>query len=75
MYRSDREHIHHFFLDNDYSKGQSLMIVTMISIFLTFVGMILETNQIAEYMSFYLFIAAFIVWSFLSSNFKKRFQK
>ena len=75
LYRSDREHIHHFFLDNDFSKGQSLFIVTMISILLTFVGMILETNQIEEYISFYLFIAAFIVWSFLSSNLKKRFQK
>ena len=75
LYRSDREHIHHFFLDNNYSKGQSLMIVTMIGIFLTFFGMILEISQIAEYISFYLFIAAFIVWSFLSSNLKKRFQK
>jgi UDP-GlcNAc:undecaprenyl-phosphate GlcNAc-1-phosphate transferase len=75
LYRSDREHIHHFFLDNNYSKGQSLMIVTMIGIFLTFFGMILEISQIAEYISFYLFIASFIVWSILSSNLKKRFEK
>ena len=28
LYRSDREHIHHFFLDNGFSKGQSLIIVS-----------------------------------------------
>ena len=70
LYRSDREHIHHFFLDNGFSKGQSLLIVTLISIFLTFIGMIFEINQIAEYVSFYMFVSAFIMWSVLSSNLK-----
>ena len=74
LYRSDREHIHHFFLDNGYSKGQSLIIVTLISIFLTFVGIAFEINQIPEFLSFYFFAAAFIIWSFLSFNLKKRFK-
>ena len=74
LYRSDREHIHHFFLDNGYSKGQSLLIVTLISIFLTFFGILLEIFQISDYVSFYIFLAAFIIWSFLSSNLKKRFE-
>ena len=74
LYRSDREHIHHFFLDNGYSKGQSLLIVTMISIFLTFIGMIFELNQLSDYVSFYFFILAFVIWSILSSNLKKRFE-
>jgi len=74
LYRSDREHVHHFFLDNGYSKVQSLLIVTLISIFLTFVGMTFELNQVSEYVSFYFFISAFIIWSFLSSNLKKRFE-
>ena len=74
LYRSDREHIHHFFLDNGYSKGQSLLIVTLISIFLTFIGMIFEINQISDYISFYFFISAFLIWSFFSSNLKKRFE-
>ena len=74
LYRSDREHIHHFFLDNGYSKGQSLILVTFIGIFLTFVGIIFEINQISDYISFYSFISAFIIWSFLSSNLKKRFK-
>ena len=74
LYRSDREHIHHFFLDNGFSKGQSLLIVTLISIFLTFIGMIFEINQIAEYVSFYMFVSAFIMWSVLSSNLKRRFE-
>ncbi len=74
LYRSDREHVHHFFLDNGYSKGKSLLIVTLISIFLTFVGMMFELNQVSEYVSFYLFISAFIIWSFLSSNLKERFE-
>ena len=75
LYRSDREHIHHFFLDNGFSKGQSLIIVTLISISLTFVGILFETNQISDYVSFYFFLAAFIIWSFLSSNLKERFKK
>ena len=74
LYRSDREHIHHFFLDNGYSKGKSLLIVTLISIFLTFTGIALEINQIPEFISFYCFAAAFIIWSFLSSNLKKKFE-
>ena len=74
LYRSDREHIHHFFLDNGFSKGQSLLIVTLISIFLTFIGMLFEINQIAEYVSFYMFLSAFMIWSILSSNLKKRFE-
>ena len=74
LYRSDREHVHHFFLDNGYSKGQSLLIVTLISIFLTFVGMIFELYQVSEYVSFYFFISAFVIWSFLSSNLKQKFE-
>ncbi len=74
LYRSDREHIHHFFLDNGYSKGQSLIIVTLISISLTFVGILFEINQISDYVSFYFFLSAFIIWSFLSSSLKKRFE-
>ena len=74
LYRSDREHVHHFFLDNGYSKGQSLLIVALISIFLTFVGMIFELNQVSEYVSFYFFISAFVFWSFLSSNLKQKFE-
>ena len=74
LYRSDREHIHHFFLDNGYSKGLSLIIVTLISIFLTLVGILFEIYQISDYVSFYFFLAAFIIWSFLSSNLKKRFE-
>ncbi len=74
LYRSDREHIHHFFLDNGYSKGQSLLIVSLLSIFLTFIGMTLELNQIPEYLSFYMFVSAFIIWTFISSNLKKKFK-
>ena len=73
LYRSDREHIHHFFLDNGFSKSESLMIVCLISIFLTFSGILFEIYQISEFISFYFFLAAFIVWSFLSSFLKKRF--
>ena len=74
LYRSDREHIHHFFLDNGFSKGQSLIIVTSLSIFLTFVGMLFEIYQVTDFISFYFFLAAFIIWSFFSSNLKKRFE-
>ena len=73
LYRSDREHIHHFFLDNGFSKGESLLIVSLISISLTFVGVLFEINQIQEFISFYFFLAGFVIWSFLSSNLKKRF--
>ncbi len=74
LYRSDREHIHHFFLDNGFSKGQSLIIVTLISIFLTLTGILFEIYELSEYLSFYFFISAFIIWSFLSSNLKERFK-
>ncbi len=74
LYRSDREHIHHFFLDNGYSKGQSLLIVTFISVFLSLVGILLEIYPGGDYISFYFFISAFMLWSFLSFNLKKRYD-
>ena len=74
LYRSDREHIHHFFLDNGFSKGQSLIVVSLTSIFLTFIGILFEIYELSDYVSFYFFISAFIIWSFLSSNFKERFK-
>ena len=70
LFRSDREHIHHYFLDSGYSKSQSLVIVTSISIFLTSTGIILEIFKVSEFISFYFFIAVFIIWSILSSNLK-----
>lgn len=70
LFRSDREHIHHYFLDSGYSKSQSLVIVTTISIFLTSTGIFLEIFKVSEFISFYFFIAVFIIWSILSSNLK-----
>ena len=71
LFRSDREHIHHFFLDNGFSKGKSLVIISLLSIFLVFFGVFLELKQFSETLSFYLFVSAFAVWSLLSLTIKK----
>ena len=71
LFRSDREHIHHFFLDNGFSKGKSLVIIFLLSIFLVSFGVFLELRQFSETLSFYLFVSAFAVWSLLSLSIKK----
>ena len=72
LYRSDREHIHHFFLDNGFSKGQSLLIVTLISIFLTFIGMIFEINQIIRLRIFLFLHLSFYHLEFFEFQFEKK---
>jgi len=74
LFRSDREHIHHFFLDHGFSKTRSLLIITAISLFLTGTGILLEITNMPESLSFYFFIAAFVLWGFISFNLKKTFS-
>ena len=74
LFRSDREHIHHFFLDHGFSKTRSLLIITAISVLLTGTGILLETTNMPESLSFYFFIAAFLLWGFISLNLKKTFS-
>ena len=74
LFRSDREHIHHFFLDHGFSRTKSLLIITAISLFLTGTGILLEITNLPESVSFYFFIAAFFLWGFLSFNLKKTFS-
>ena len=71
LFRSDREHIHHFFLDNGFSKGKSLVIISLLSICLISFGIFLELKQFSETLSFYLFVSAFAFWSILSISIKK----
>ncbi len=71
LFRSDREHIHHFFLDNGFSKEKSLVIIFLLSICLVSFGIFLELRQFSETISFYLFFSAFVAWSLLSLSIKK----
>ena len=46
IFSSDREHIHHYFLDLGYSSGRTLIIVTSVSLIIFSVGIVLSLIHI-----------------------------
>ena len=75
LYRSDREHIHHFFLDNNYSRRFSLLIILLISSSIAFIGIIFQIGDVPETISFFAFLGIFVIWSFLSYSLNKKIEK
>ena len=75
LFRSDREHIHHFFLDNNYSRRLSLLIILLISSSIAFIGIIFQVGDVPESISFIAFLGIFVIWSFLSYSLRKKIEK
>ena len=66
IFNSDREHIHHFFLDRGYSSNLTLLIVSTISLTISALGAIIHYSGLPEWFSLMAFINILFFWAFLS---------
>ena len=66
IFNSDREHIHHFFLDRGYSSNLTLLIVSTISLTISALGAIIHYSGLPEWFSLMAFISILFFWAFLS---------
>ena len=66
IFSSDREHIHHYFLDQGYSNRQTLLIVCSISFSISAFGLLLFFLNTPEWLSLLTFMGILIIWSWIS---------
>ena len=66
IFNSDREHIHHYFLDLGYSSNTTLAIVCSISLAVSSLGGIIYFLGLPEWFSLMIFISILFFWAFLS---------
>ena len=66
IFSSDREHIHHYFLDQGYSNHQTLLIVCFISFSISAFGLLLFFLNAPEWLSLLIFMSILIIWSWIS---------
>ena len=66
IFSSDREHIHHYFLDQGYSNRQTLLIVCFISFSISAFGLLLFFLNAPEWLSLLIFMSILIIWSWIS---------
>ena len=77
IFSSDREHIHHYFLDQGFSNHQTLLIVCFISFSISAFGFLLFFLNTPEWLSLLIFISILIIWSWIVkfSNQKTKTQE
>ena len=66
IFNSDREHIHHYFLDLGYSSNTTLVIVCSLSLAITSLGGIIFFFGLPEWFSLMAFVSILFFWAFLS---------
>ncbi len=66
IFNSDREHIHHYFMDLGYSNNMTLAIVCSISLAITSLGGIIFFLGLPEWFSLTMFIGILFFWTFIS---------
>ena len=66
IFNSDREHIHHYFLDLGFSSKATLFIVCSISLAISSLGGIIYFLGLPEWFSLTAFISILFFWAFLS---------
>ena len=74
IFSSDREHIHHYFLDLGYSSGKTLIIVFSIGLIIFSLGIVLALLKAPEWISFLTFLGIFLFWSFFSKSIYKKLK-
>ncbi len=72
IFNSDREHIHHYFLDLGYSNKKTLLIVCSASFIIFFIGMLMSYLKAPEWFSLFLFLGLLITWSLNSKIIYKK---
>ena len=75
IFSSDREHIHHYFLDLGYSSGRTLIIVTSVSLIIFSVGIAFALLEVPEWISFLTFLGIFLFWNFFSKSIYSKLMK
>jgi UDP-GlcNAc:undecaprenyl-phosphate GlcNAc-1-phosphate transferase len=67
-FKADREHLHHFLIKSGYSDNKSLFIVVAISLFLSLIGVWMETIGIPQWQSFLLFVFVLILYFYIITH-------
>ena len=75
IFSSDREHIHHYFLDLGYSSGKTLIIVSFISLIIFSLGIVLALLEAPEWISLSTFLGIFLFWNFFSKSIYNKLMK
>ena len=75
IFSSDREHIHHYFLDLGYSPGKTLIIVFSISLVIFLSGITLALLNVPEWISLLTFLGIFMFWNFFSKTIYNKLMK
>jgi UDP-GlcNAc:undecaprenyl-phosphate GlcNAc-1-phosphate transferase len=65
IFNSDREHIHHYFLDQGYSDKSTLAIVCALSLAISSLGWIICYLGLPEWFSLMMFISILFFWVFI----------
>lgn len=66
IFNSDREHIHHYFLDLGFSSKATLFIVCSISLVISAIGAIINYLDLPEWFSLMAFVSILFFWAFIS---------
>ena len=74
IFSSDREHIHHYFLDLGYSSRETLIIVSFFSLIIFAIGITFSILEIAESISFFTAIGIFLFWNLFSKSIYKKLK-
>ena len=75
IFSSDREHIHHYFLDLGYSSRKTLIIVFSVGLIIFSLGIALALLKAPEWISFLTFLGIFLFWSFFSKSIYNKLMK
>jgi UDP-GlcNAc:undecaprenyl-phosphate/decaprenyl-phosphate GlcNAc-1-phosphate transferase len=63
-FKADREHLHHFFVRSGVSERKALMIITMLSFGMAFLGFWMQENNVPEWVRFVLFLLVLFLYLF-----------
>ena len=75
IFSSDREHIHHYFLDLGYSTGKTLIIVSSVSLLIFSLGIALALLNAPDWISLLAFLGIFLFWNFFSKTIYNKLKK
>ena len=64
----DRSHLHHLMQDLGFSNRRTLMLIVIISLSITFLGLMLHRGSVPEYYKLLIFLACFALYSVLVSS-------
>ena len=75
IFSSDREHIHHYFIDLGYSSRKTLIIVFSIGLIIFSLGIALALLKAPEWISLLTFLGIFMFWNFFSKTIYNKLMK